>query len=322
MMDATSGRGAVCAVHPAQPASGTCERCGNFMCDACSAGGTRPQCERCRATTGADAFPLSRDAWSVTELWSTCWAAFSREWLMLSVGVFILLAVGGASGGLNGGLTGREDLLKHWPALVGGLVVAQVISFLVTSVFELGFVRLTLDALAGRSVDLGRLFSQLSKVGRYLLQKLLMMAMALAFMVVAAGLIGALALVFGATSLEVIRAEPERLAMPVGLGILLLVVPAYYLFLPLTFGTHELVYNEGVDVMTSLRNCYTLTHGHRLNLFGVTLLGGLVVFAGLLACCIGIVPAFAFVRLMLTGLYLTLRNGSGLETGKAPVAVK
>ncbi len=47
--------GAVCAVHPTVPATGTCSRCGNFVCTACVAGG--PYCAKCRDIVGAPRQP-------------------------------------------------------------------------------------------------------------------------------------------------------------------------------------------------------------------------------------------------------------------------
>lgn len=47
--------GAVCAVHPAVPATGTCTRCGSFVCAACTQGG--PYCEKCRALVGGPRTP-------------------------------------------------------------------------------------------------------------------------------------------------------------------------------------------------------------------------------------------------------------------------
>jgi hypothetical protein len=38
--------------------------------------------------------------------------------------------------------------------------------------------------------------------------------------------------------------------------------------------------------------------------------GGLVTLAGVLACCVGMLPAMGLSYLLMGGLYLTLRNGS------------
>jgi len=94
-----------------------------------------------------------------------------------------------------------------------------------------------------------------------------------------------------------------------GAGVLTF-IPALYFGIPLYLMQAELTFNEDVSPTQALRNCYTLAHGERLSIFGVSLLVGLLVFGGMLACCVGILPALALGQLLLGGLYLALRNGS------------
>ncbi len=78
MSEHTTG-GAGCALHPEAAALSVCDRCGAYMCDACSEGGQQRLCPTCRARTGDAAFPLRRDAWSLDALFGIAWQGFIRN---------------------------------------------------------------------------------------------------------------------------------------------------------------------------------------------------------------------------------------------------
>ncbi len=62
------------------------------MCDECCLGGSELSCPKCRALLG-EGFPYSRDNHDFSRLWDFSFAAWKREWVMLSVGFVILFGV-------------------------------------------------------------------------------------------------------------------------------------------------------------------------------------------------------------------------------------
>ena len=107
-------------------------------------------------------------------------------------------------------------------------------------------------------------------------------------------------------------AQLDSLVVPrlLVVGLCLLVV---YLSLPLLFLVPELLLCAHPGLLRPLRNCYRVLAGRRLVALALSLGSGVLVLAGLVACCVGIVPALALVQLLMGGLYLALRRGADVE---------
>jgi hypothetical protein len=318
MSDVDFGRTAraSCALHPRAAATGTCARCGNFMCDTCSEGGTSPNCPTCRERAGA-AWPLHRDAWSVGQLWDLSWAAFQREWGMLSLAALISLGVTfGAQLLINigAGIGAALDSVVITVLLgVVGFVAQQVVQGLV----QLGLLRVCFDVLEGRRVDVSRLFSQMHKVAPYLLTLLLIMVvvavpLALLIGVVALALVGLGGLDGSLWNADAVSPELWARLAPF-LGVLaiisvVLVVPFVYVLLPVYLVNPSIAHDEvPPSPPRILRDCWEAARGQRLAMFGVGLIAAAVMTVGILLCCVGLVPAMALGQLLMAGLYLTLR---------------
>ncbi|PTL80720.1 hypothetical protein DAT35_25540 [Vitiosangium sp. GDMCC 1.1324] len=327
-MDSGSrGLGAPCALHPTQVATGTCERCGNFMCDVCGEQGRQILCPSCRERLGV--FPLRRDTWSFSSLWDYCYELFKRDWLMLSVAVLVAMGVSmtiNALGNLAGPLLKREDSLV--PIIIVGVFTA-VMQMVVQGVMGMGMLRVVFDVLEGKRVDVGRLFSQVDKAGRYVaamlialvvvgLPLLLLFALLTFVGLVSVGLPASGIFESGISGLE---AAPTLVGVFSAAGLVTFAAACYFA-LPLYLLQSELTYNEDVTPVQALRNCYELARGERLSLLGVTLVGALLALVGVFACCVGVLPAVAMGQLLVGGLYLALRNGSELDVrpsgGKRP----
>ncbi|MBZ4419666.1 hypothetical protein [Myxococcus sp. RHSTA-1-4] len=329
-MDFGGGAGALCPLHPAHAASSTCTRCGNFMCDTCSEGGAQALCPGCRERTGlGQSFPLTRGTWTVSALLDTAWAAFKRDWVMICVGVLIAMA---------GSIVG--EIVKQILTLMGGVVdnVAVTAVFIglgylgstvVQGVANLGLMRMLLDVLEGRKADLGRIFTQFHKAVPYLLTTLIIFAVMLPFLLLVFGAgVGAAAVTGGLGALESLdwtslnegnpseetvrefgTLWPAMVAMLV-VGGGLSIFPGMWLGMPLLLVQPELARSENPTAMATLRRCFAYARGHRLGMLGAALLGTLITFAGILACCVGLVPAAGLFNLMMAGLYLALSNGA------------
>ncbi len=292
--------GAQCVLHPDQSAERTCTRCGNFMCSTCSEGGSQQLCPTCLQRLGLEqSFPLHRDNWSFSALWDYCFAIFQREWLMLSVAVLIFFGLAFVVQLITGLLPLAVVALKNQAATI----IVQVATFFIQQVAQgalgLGLMRVMLDVLQGGKLDVGRLFSQLHKIGTFLIATLLITAVVLIPM----------ALIGGIGYYAIITEAIPKSAWPMALILVpVLLIPLIYFGLPLALLNAEIAYSDGVTAMQALRNCYAYARGERASIFGVSLVAGLVGFAGLLACCIGVLPAMGLAYLLLGGLYLALRT--------------
>jgi len=320
VMDSGSGAvGARCALHPTLGATGTCDRCGNFMCEICSQRGSRTFCPTCRQRTGERAFPLRRDTWSISALWDYCFEAFKRDWLMLSVAMLVGMGVTTVAN-VAGNIAGAVIQLTDSTVAIGVLVfLSSLVQVVVQGVMGLGMMRVVFDVLEGGGVDIGRLFSQWKKAGRYvatmflafvvLVLPLMLLFLLLAFI----GMMAAGGSVADLTSGNIFSANPTAGPIVFTGAMLLTLVPAVYFGIPLYLLMAELTFNDDVTPVRALRNCYSLARGERLSIIGVLLMTALVGFVGLLACCVGLLPAYALGQLLVGGLYLALRNGSERE---------
>lgn len=296
--------GAVCPRHPSVNASSTCARCGTFMCDTCSEWGAQAHCPDCRERTGVVAFPLNRDNWDFGSLWDYSWATFKREWLMLSLGTlclmvlsFIIQAVAGLLP-LLGSAAGSNVLS----------VILQIIGTLIQTVVQgvlgLGYLKMVFDVLQGQRADVGRLFTQLHKAGPYLVTTLLLALMFLLPLAAVGGVAAAAIYALGGGF------DNETVLFSViGITTLLAIGPLLYFALPLYLLQPAMAFEETFSPMDILRHCYTLARGERLSIFGVTMVGMLLGIAGVLACCVGLIPALALFQVLIGGLYLALRTG-------------
>jgi hypothetical protein len=305
------------------------------MCAECSVGGEKGQCPSCRALTGETPFPYKRDNFGFDRLWSHALERWQREWVMLSVAVLVMfgatLAVGIITNiiqvVLSAVTSGSEE--RFGGAGLAAVVIAQLIGLVlrvvVDGVFQLGLVRIVIDVLNGGRVELGRLVSQFAKMPRYVAQ-LFIVGMAVVIPLVAvygvAFLIGAKSAGISVTDLDSFKdaadaGELFSFAVPFSLATLLVMPLLIYFTIPLAFMNAELVYGDASPVEV-IRRCYVIAEGLRFPIFGYGLMAGLVSLVGVLACCIGILPAIGLARLLMTSLYLAARNGTGLPAAPQP----
>jgi hypothetical protein len=301
-----SGQGASCALHPDQQATRTCERCGNFMCVVCTQGGEQVTCPTCRERTGeGQGFPLRRDTWNFNKLWEYSLALFKVHWLILSAAVLIVGGIGIVVNLISQLLPLIGNAVDSQAVTVILTVVAAVVQNVIQGVLGIGLARMVLDVLQGKPPDIGRVFSQFHKAGTYFVTLLIVMVCALVPVGVITAMIVGLMTAF--------KNSGPAIAIAIALGVLAF-IPLIYVALPLVLLQPEMAFRDQLpSPMQLLRNCFSYARGERLNILGVQLIGGLIVFAGVLACCIGAVPAAALSSLLTTGLYLALSNGGNPE---------
>lgn len=298
--------GARCAIHPDQPATRTCTRCGSFMCSTCSEGGAQTLCPSCQQRMGMGShFPLTRDTWTFSELWEYCFEIFKREWVMLGVAVLAFFGVAFAANLVTSILPAIGGVAKSGALSIVLTIISTVLQQAVSGVMGLGLMRMLIDVLQGSKPDIGRIFSQIHKVGTYLLTMLIVVAM---FAVPS----GAVAGIIAGLGYALHWDWESMLPLFIGLGVVAL-IPLIYFTLPLYLLQAEIAFNDEGTPMQMIRNCYAYARGERLSILGVGFVGGLVGIAGMLACCVGVLPAMGLSYMLMCGLYLALRNGADVN---------
>ncbi len=328
-------RDAQCAVHLGRPARFSCARCGNFMCDECSLGGSEAQCPTCRQKL-AHELPFSRTDYDFGRVWDYAFEAFKREWLMLSLAALIFFMVSMVGGFISNiiqeigmrvagvsqpdfasGDFSFDRLIPFFAVAFVGQLVGMAINVVVQGIFLMGFMRLGFDVLVGRKANLERLFSQLKRLPDYIVQQVtLMLVFGLPVLVSMLLLFGAgFFLVTGGSMESVKHLRPDDFfsakVLLVAVVTLVWIVVLAALALPLMFAPMELVFG-GSGGFESIKRAWALGSGHRLMSFLAALAGTLVIIIGFFACCVGVVPAFALYYLLVMTLYLALRKGSDL----------
>lgn len=323
------GFGAKCAIHPDRVATRTCTRCGNFTCEECNVGGSEQLCPSCRTLVGGETFPFTRSSFSFDGIWNFTFERWKSEWVMLSVCVLILLGVGMAVGIFNSVFQGIAKAVVGERGGTAGIVIitvaatlmSQVIQTVAQGVFQMGLYRIYFDVLNGRKADVSRLMTQMPKLGRFVVQALTILLVTVVPLLLYVGLLAIVAAAASGVSLSnpehaIKHLQPVALII-IAVGFLALIPVFIYVGLPLQFASMELVYGD-TQPMESIRRAFQIADGYRISIFGFGFVAGLVAFVGVFACCVGILPAVALGQLLLTGLYLALRNGSGLPPPPEP----
>jgi hypothetical protein len=294
-----------CARHSGQAAAQTCPRCGNFMCALCTDGGRQELCPACRVRTGASTFPFNRGSWDFGSLWSYCSAQFQREWVMLSLCALIFFVVVGGAQFVGTIFQTIAQATESIPLLIAGAGATIVLQYAAQGVMTVGMMHLVFNVLNGGKADVGMLFAQMHKAGRYILAMLLVFVIALVPIALFFGV--GFGLVTAVGGIE----TPAAVLILVVLS-LVFIVAALYFGLPLLLLGAEIAFTDETSPMQLLKNCFAIANGERLSLLGVFIVTILLMVLGVFACCVGVLPASALANLLTAGLYLALRNGAPL----------
>jgi hypothetical protein len=327
MTPGSQAAGGRCAQHPDQQSHFTCARCGSFMCDVCAVGGSETLCPACRQRTGVGAFPYHRDDFSFDRLWNFTFEAWKKQWVMLSVAVLALggvymvgafvmqLFIGGGTALLGqGGRGGSPEFSGAFAGIMGVVMIGYFLLLMVLGVGFIGLLRMCSDVLLGKQADFGVLFSQFQKLGRAMGLLLMMMgSVMIPVLIFGMGVgvvvaVGTSAVAGGGDGGGALAGGLFALAM---VGYLALLAAIFWITLPFTFAMLELAHTEA-GAVECLKRGYSLSKGFRLQIFAYRLLGGLISTVGMMACCIGILPAISLAYMLESSLYLAVRNGSGL----------
>ena len=190
----------------------------------------------------------------------------------ITMGIGIIQGVAEVAMGIETGNMGTYDTTQPAsPAALGVSLILNVISNVVSIFLGLGATRIGLRLVSGEPAEVGMLFGEGSKLLRTIGAYILYMLM-------------------------------------VSVGLLLLIVPGIYL--AIRFGQFQTaIVDRDLGVLDSLAYSSDITTNNRMNLFGLAVLSMLIVLAGLVALCIGMIFAIPIVWLAWLTAYRSLQYG-------------
>ncbi|KPK50714.1 MAG: hypothetical protein AMJ63_14095 [Myxococcales bacterium SG8_38_1] len=260
------------------------------------------------------AFPLTRTDYSLSDLLSRASEAWSRDlgaWV-LAVVLYVLIGIGipmmlGFFTGFFGGFQGSA-----WSGLRITIEAAtQIIQLVLSAIFTLGFWAMALRGLHGEPARVGALFSQLSKIWKYILQSL---ALGLGLLLIIAPII---VIIFLAFVGPVDRSTPmseiiESAGMPLAITVVVAAPLYIYAILGLVFAQVELAFNDDAGPIDAIIYSWRIARGKRWSILGVLLISTLIFMGSLMLCGIGVLFGAPLATLLTGALYLALRQGADL----------
>lgn len=280
-----------CRWHPAHPATEICSRCGTFTCLRCTNGEEPALCPDCQARA-APRFHLRRESWSAGAVFDVAWSTFQgNPWPL----VLAAVVMGGAQM-VGQGVTRVVSLFSSSLITQGisSFGVSMAMGFL-AALLGLGQYAMSRDALLGKPATIETMLSGFGHAFGVLKMQLLFLGMALLMCLPVALLVGVFAM--AGLGIEVM----------LGGGVLtfLVLLPAWlWLAIPLQLALPELFEAGDGEAMAALRRAFSRSEGQRLRMVAVGLVGLLVAVAGLLMCCVGLLPAMAVIELMRAATFL------------------
>ena len=262
------------------------------------------------------AFPLTREDYDLSDLLSRASESWSRDlgaWVLAMV-LYVLIGFGiptalafftGFFGELQGSGSGWSGLRITLEA------ATQIIQLVLNAIFTLGFWAMALRGLHGEPARVGALFSQLSKIWKYILQSL---AIGLGLILIIAPI---LIIIFLAFVGPVDRTTPmseiwESAGMPLAIAFAVGAPVYLYVILGLIFAQVELAFNDDAGPIDAIIYSWRIARGKRWSILGVGFISMLILSGSLMLCGIGVLFGAPFATLLVGALYLALRQGANV----------
>ncbi len=182
-------------------------------------------------------------------------------------------------------------------AIIAVNVMMIIMQVLFQSWIGIGQTMLLLRIAKGESASLGTIFEG----GRYLVRTILA---SLLF-----GLIGFAVVIVCAIPAGAAYLATKEPGVGIAVFIACYIFPAAYL--GLTFMQYfYLIVDHDLGAVESLTASREITRGNKLSIFAILLIGMLLYFAGVLACCVGAIFTGPYVMLSLAVMYLCMSGGA------------
>jgi hypothetical protein len=192
-------------------------------------------------------------------------------------------------------------------------VIVQIVMYLVqlvlSAVFTLGIWAMAIRGLQGQPMSVAVIFSQLSKIWKYILQSL---AVLLGAMLILLPLVLIILLMFvGPVDLDTPMNEIIDDAGGPFLIAFAMLLPVYiYVAAGIAFMQAELAFNDDAGPIDAVLYSWRIARGKRWRIIGVGLLAGLIAAGSAMLCGIGLLFGAPLSALLFGALYLALRDGA------------
>ncbi|MGB5266130.1 MAG: hypothetical protein WBN30_06060 [Polyangiales bacterium] len=274
-------------------------------------------------------FTLSRDRVGLTDLLSRASEAWSRDlgsWVLAML-LYGLLGMG-IPFALNLGW-GLVSAFQKSGADASAMFVAvdiivqialYLVQLVISGVFTLGLWAMAIRGLHGQRTTVGTLFSQLSKVGKYIVQTL---AVFLGAALVILPIVVIVWLVFvGPVDLETPMSEiMDDAGKPFALATLLLLPLYVYIVTGIAFIQAELAFNDDAGPIEAIVYSWRIARGKRWPIIGVGLLSMLIFGGSAMFCGVGLLFGAPLATLLFAALYLGLRNGADVPPANTTTTI-
>jgi hypothetical protein len=263
-------------------------------------------------------FPLARQGFTLSDLLSRASEAWSRDLATWVLAVFLYWLLGLGIPTALGMIWGFFSTIQQTGGDMGAgfdaidavvRVVLQVVQLVLSAIFTLGMWAMALRGLHRRRTTLAVLFSQMSKIWKYILQSLAVM---LAAILIVLPVIVIIFLAFvGPVSLETPMSEiVEDAGRPLGFALLVLLPLYVYLTTGIAFMQAELAFNDDAGPIEAIVSSWRIARGKRWRIIGIGLVAGLIFVGSAMLCGIGLLFGAPFALLLFGALFLALRNGA------------
>ena len=272
-------------------------------------------------------FALSRHDFGLSDLLSRASEAWSRDlgpWVLamllyfvIGVGIPALLSffvgLAGAFEGDDGGA------LSGWIGIaING--VTQIVQLVLSAIFTLGFWAMACHGLHEERTRVGVLFSQLSKVWKYIAQ---LLVVGIGFVLLVAPILVVIVLAFvgpvdrSTPMSEIIDAAGRPFLITFGV-----LAPLYvYVLTGLAFIQPELAFNDDAGPIDAIVHSWRIARGKRWWIILVGFIAAMIAGGSLMLCGIGILFGAPFANLLFAALYLTLRRGADVPRANTTTAL-
>ena len=263
-------------------------------------------------------FALSRDKVTLTDLLSKASSAWSRDlatwvlamllyWLLgfgipfaLNIVWGLLSTIQEANGEASTAFTAVNIIVQ---------ILLQIVQWVLSAVFTLGLWAMAVRGLHRQPMSVGVLFSQLSKIWKYVLQSF---AVALGAVLILLPLLVIIFLMFvGPVDLDTPMSEiVDDAGIPFTVASLVLLPFYVYIATGIAFMQAELAYNDDAGPIEAILYSWRIARGRRWRIIGIGLLAGLIVGGSAMLCGVGLLFGAPLATLLFGALYLALRQGA------------
>ena len=260
---------------------------------------------------------LTRDKVTLTDLLSRASEAWSRDlasWVLAMLlywllGFGIPFALNVAWGLFAAIQEGSGDASAAFAAVNAVVRFAMyLVQLVLSAVFTLGLWAMAIRGIQGQRTTVGVLFSQLSKIWKYVLQSV---AAGLGAILIVLPIIVIVFLMFvGPIDLDTPMSEiVDDAGIPFAIASLVLLPLYIYIATGIVFMQAELAFNDDAGPIDAIVYSWRIARGKRWRIIGVGSLASLIAMGSAMLCGIGLFFGAPLSILLFCALYLALRNG-------------